>query len=170
MYQNIIKETNWNNLDYLIIDLPPGTGDTQITLAQKIPVTGSIIVTTPQDIALLDARRGLKMFEKVKIPILGIVENMSTHICSKCGHEEFIFGKDGGTKICSDYDTELLGSLPLDIKIRENLDAGKPSIIDNPESEISLIYRSIARKSALKIAGLSEDHSSKFPNIVIQQS
>ena len=168
--EQLLKETNWNNLDYLIIDLPPGTGDTQLTLAQKIPVTGSIIVTTPQDIALLDARRGLKMFEKVKIPILGIVENMSTHICSNCGHEEFIFGKDGGAKICSDYNTELLGSLPLDIKIRENLDAGKPSIIDNPESEISLIYRSIARKSALKIAGLSEDHSSKFPNIVIQQS
>ena len=168
--EQLLKETNWNELDYLIIDLPPGTGDIQLTLAQKIPVTGSIIVTTPQDIALLDARRGLKMFEKVNIPILGIVENMSTHICSKCGNEEFIFGKDGGAKICQDYDTELLGSLPLDIKIRESLDAGIPSVIDNPDGEISLLYKSIARKAALKIANLSEDHSSKFPNIVIQQS
>ena len=168
--EQLLKETNWTDLDYLIIDLPPGTGDIQLTLAQKIPVTGSIIVTTPQDIALLDARRGLKMFEKVNIPILGIVENMSTHICSKCGHEEFIFGKDGAAKICQDYNAELLGSLPLDIKIREHLDAGIPSIINNPESEISLIYRSIARKTALKIANLAEDHSSKFPNIVIQQS
>jgi ATP-binding protein involved in chromosome partitioning len=150
--------------------LPPGTGDIQLTLAQKIPVTGAIIVTTPQDIALLDARRGLKMFEKVNIPILGIVENMSTHICSNCGHEEHIFGKDGGIKMCSDYNTELLGSLPLDIKIREGLDKGKPSIISNPDSEISKIYKSIARKSALKVAGLTEDHSSKFPKIVIQQS
>jgi len=168
--EQLLKETNWDDLDYLIIDLPPGTGDIQLTLAQKIPVTGAIIVTTPQDIALLDARRGLKMFEKVNIPILGIVENMSTHICSNCGHEEHIFGKDGGIKMCSDYNTELLGSLPLDIKIREGLDKGKPSIISNPDSEISKIYKSIARKSALKVAGLTEDHSSKFPKIVIQQS
>lgn len=168
--EQLLKETNWNDLDYLIIDLPPGTGDIQLTLAQKIPVTGAIIVTTPQDIALLDARRGLKMFEKVNIPILGIVENMSTHICSNCGHEEHIFGKDGGVKMCVDYNTELLGSLPLDINIRKDLDAGKPSIISNPNSQISEIYKSIARKSALKVAELAEDHSSKFPDIVIQQS
>ncbi len=168
--EQLLKETNWDDLDYLIIDLPPGTGDIQLTLAQKIPVTGAIIVTTPQDIALLDARRGLKMFEKVNIPILGIVENMSTHICSNCGHEEHIFGKDGGVKMCVDYNTELLGSLPLDINIRKDLDAGKPSIISNPDSQISEIYKSIARKSALKVAELAEDHSSKFPDIVIQQS
>ena len=168
--EQLLKETNWDDLDYLIIDLPPGTGDIQLTLAQKIPVTGAIIVTTPQDIALLDARRGLKMFEKVNIPILGIVENMSTHICSNCGHEEHIFGKDGGVKMCLDYNTELLGSLPLDINIRKDLDAGKPSIISNPNSQISEIYKSIARKSALKVAELAEDHSSKFPDIVIQQS
>ena len=168
--EQLLKETNWDDLDYLIIDLPPGTGDIQLTLAQKIPVTGAIIVTTPQDIALLDARRGLKMFEKVNIPILGIVENMSTHICSNCGHEEHIFGKDGGVKMCVDYNTELLGSLPLDINIRKDLDAGKPSIISNPNSQISEIYKSIARKSALKVAELAEDHSSKFPDIVIQQS
>ena len=168
--EQLLKETNWDDLDYLIIDLPPGTGDIQLTLAQKIPVTGAIIVTTPQDIALLDARRGLKMFEKVNIPILGIVENMSTHICSNCGHEEHIFGKDGGVKMCVDYNTELLGSLPLDINIRKDLDAGKPSIISNPNSQISEIYKSIARKSALKVAKLAEDHSSKFPDIVIQQS
>ena len=168
--EQLLKETNWDDLDYLIIDLPPGTGDIQLTLAQKIPVTGAIIVTTPQDIALLDARRGLKMFEKVNIPILGIVENMSTHICSNCGHEEHIFGQDGGVKMCVDYNTELLGSLPLDINIRKDLDAGKPSIISNPNSQISEIYKSIARKSALKVAELAEDHSSKFPDIVIQQS
>ena len=168
--EQLLKETNWDNLDYLIIDLPPGTGDIQLTLAQKIPVTGAIIVTTPQDIALLDARRGLKMFEKVNIPILGIVENMSTHICSNCGHEEHIFGKDGGEKMCKDYNTELLGSLPLDINIRKDLDLGKPTIVSNPNSKISEIYRLIARKSAIKVAGFSEDHSNKFPNIVIQQS
>ena len=168
--EQLLKETNWDKLDYLIIDLPPGTGDIQLTLAQKIPVTGAIIVTTPQDIALLDARRGLKMFEKVNIPILGIVENMSTHICSKCDHEEHIFGKDGGKKMCADYNTELLGSLPLDINIRKDLDDGKPTIIKNPESKISEVYRLIARKAALKVTKLTEDHSSKFPNIVIQQS
>tara|TARA_B110000027_G_C15868749_1_gene190225 strand:- start:21 stop:545 length:525 start_codon:yes stop_codon:yes gene_type:complete len=168
--EQLLNETNWDSLDYLIIDLPPGTGDIQLTLAQKIPVTGAIIVTTPQDIALLDARRGLKMFEKVNIPILGIVENMSTHICSNCGHEEHIFGKDGGKEMCENYNTELLGSLPLDINIREDLDAGKPTVINNPNSDISFLYRTIARKAALKIAEISEDHTSKFPNIVIQQS
>ena len=168
--EQLLKETNWDNLDYLIIDLPPGTGDIQLTLAQKIPVTGAIIVTTPQDIALLDARRGLKMFEKVNIPILGIVENMSTHICSNCNHEEHIFGKDGGGKMCADYNTELLGSLPLDINIRQDLDDGTPTVIKDPKSKISEMYRLIARKSALKVTSLAEDHSSKFPKIVIQQS
>lgn len=168
--EQLLRDTKWNDLDYLVIDLPPGTGDIQLTLAQKIPVTGAIIVTTPQDIALLDARRGLKMFEKVNIPILGIVENMSTHICSNCGHEEHIFGAGGGTKMCADYNVDLLGSLPLDMSIREQADSGRPSVIAQPDSAIANIYKEIARKAAIKIANASLDHSSKFPNIVIQNT
>ena len=168
--EQLLRDTNWKDLDYLVIDLPPGTGDIQLTLAQKIPVTGAIIVTTPQDIALLDARKGLKMFEKVGIPILGIVENMSTHICSHCGHEEHIFGAGGGQKMCEDYNVDLLGSLPLDIKIREQTDSGKPTVIAEPDSKIANIYKEIARKAAIKIANAGLDHSSKFPNIVIQNT
>jgi ATP-binding protein involved in chromosome partitioning len=168
--EQLLRETKWRDLDYLIIDLPPGTGDIQLTLAQKIPVTGAIIVTTPQDIALLDARKGLKMFEKVNIPILGIVENMSTHICSQCGHEEHIFGSGGGASMCKDYNVDLLGSLPLDIKIREQSDGGKPTVIAEPDSKIAAIYKQIARAAAIKIANSSQDHSSKFPNIVIQNT
>ncbi len=168
--EQLLRDTKWNDLDYLVIDLPPGTGDIQLTLAQKIPVTGAIIVTTPQDIALLDARRGLKMFEKVDIPILGIVENMSTHICSNCGHEEHIFGAGGGAQMCNDYKVDLLGSLPLDISIREQTDSGKPTVINTPDSKIANIYKEIARKAAIKIANASLDHSSKFPNIVIQNT
>ena len=168
--EQLLRDTNWKDLDYLVIDLPPGTGDIQLTLAQKIPVTGAIIVTTPQDIALLDARKGLKMFEKVGIPILGIVENMSTHICSNCGHEEHIFGAGGGEKMCKDYNVDLLGSLPLDIKIREQADSGKPTVIAEPDSKIAKIYKEIARKAAIKIANAGLDHSSKFPNIVIQNT
>ena len=153
-----------------MIDLPPGTGDIQLTLAQKIPVTGAIIVTTPQDIALLDARKGLKMFEKVGIPILGIVENMSTHICSKCGHEEHIFGAGGGALMASDYQVDLLGSLPLDMQIRMQADSGQPTVIAQPDSKIAHIYKEIARKAAIKIANASLDHSAKFPNIVIQNT
>jgi len=168
--EQLLRETNWQNLDYLIIDLPPGTGDIQLTLSQKIPVTGAIIVTTPQDIALLDARKGLKMFEKVNIPILGIVENMSTHICSKCGHEEHIFGAGGGELMAKDYNVDLLGSLPLDIGIRMQADSGKPTVIADPDSKVAGIYKEIARKAAIKIANTSLDHSSKFPNIVIQNT
>ncbi len=168
--EQLLRETQWCDIDYLVIDLPPGTGDIQLTLAQKIPVTGAIIVTTPQDIALLDARKGLKMFEKVGIPILGIVENMSTHLCSNCGHEEHIFGGGGGAKMCEDYNVDLLGSLPLDIKIREQTDNGKPTVITEPDSDIANIYKEIARKSAIKIANAGLDHSSKFPNIVIQNT
>ena len=168
--EQLLRDTKWRDLDYLVIDLPPGTGDIQLTLAQKIPVTGAIIVTTPQDIALLDARKGLKMFEKVNIPILGIVENMSTHICSNCGHEEHIFGTGGAAKMCGDYNVELLGSLPLDISIREQTDNGKPTVINAPDSNIANIYKEIARKAAIKIANASLDHSSKFPNIVIQNT
>jgi len=168
--EQLLRDTKWRDLDYLVIDLPPGTGDIQLTLAQKIPVTGAIIVTTPQDIALLDARKGLKMFEKVGIPILGIVENMSTHICSQCGHEEHIFGAGGGQKMCDDYQVDLLGSLPLEIKIREQADSGKPTVIAEPDSKIAQIYKTIARKAAIKIANAALDHSSKFPNIVIQNT
>ena len=166
--EQLLKETNWSDLDYLIIDLPPGTGDIQLTLAQKIPVTGAIIVTTPQDIALLDARRGLKMFEKVNVPIIGIVENMTTHICSNCGHEEHIFGQGGGDKMSADYNTLLLGSLPLDISIREHLDNGTPSVSIDPNNKISKIYQTIAQKVAFKVSELTEDHSGKFPKIVIK--
>lgn len=168
--EQLLRETNWHDLDYLVIDLPPGTGDIQLTLAQKIPVTGAIIVTTPQDIALLDARKGLKMFEKVNIPILGIIENMSTHICSQCGHEEHIFGSGGGALMAQDYQVDLLGALPLDIQIRTQADSGKPTVVAEPESRIAAIYKEIARKAAIKIANAGLDYSSKFPNIVIQNT
>lgn len=168
--EQLLRETKWRDLDYLIIDLPPGTGDIQLTLAQKIPVTGAIIVTTPQDIALLDARKGLKMLEKVGIPILGIVENMSTHICSNCGHEEHIFGAGGGELMCKDFNVDLLGSLPLDIKIRVQSDGGTPTVVAEPDGEIAAIYKKIARAAAVKIANTGLDHSSKFPNIVIQNT
>jgi ATP-binding protein involved in chromosome partitioning len=157
-------------VDYLIIDMPPGTGDIQLTLAQKVPVTGAVIVTTPQDIALLDARKGLKMFEKVGIPIIGIVENMSTHICSSCGHEEHIFGAGGGDKMCKDYSTELLGSLPLDIRIREQTDAGRPTVVADPDGQVAEIYRSIARRIAVKVDELSQDYSELFAKIVIEDN
>ncbi|HSH72495.1 MAG TPA: iron-sulfur cluster carrier protein ApbC [Methylophilaceae bacterium] len=168
--EQLLRDTRWRDLDYLVIDLPPGTGDIQLTLSQKVPVTGAVIVTTPQDIALLDARKGLKMFEKVGIPILGIVENMSTHICSNCGHEEHIFGAGGGASMCKDYNVDLLGSLPLDIKIREQADSGTPTVIADPDGKIAAIYKQIARTTAIKLADLALDHSSKFPNIVIQNT
>jgi ATP-binding protein involved in chromosome partitioning len=168
--EQLLRDTKWKDLDYLVIDLPPGTGDIQLTLAQKIPVTGAIIVTTPQDIALLDARKGLKMFEKVGIPILGIVENMSTHICSNCGHEEHIFGSGGGALMCKDYNVDLLGSLPLDISIRQQADSGKPTVVAAPDSAIANTYKEIARAAAIKIANAALDHSGKFPNIVIQNT
>ena len=168
--QQLLNETRWHDVDYLIIDMPPGTGDIQLTLAQKVPVTGAVIVTTPQDIALLDARKGLKMFEKVGIPIIGIVENMSTHICSSCGHEEHIFGAGGGDKMCKDYSTELLGSLPLDIKIREQTDAGRPTVVADPDGQVADIYHSIARRIAVKVDELSQDYSELFAKIVIEDN
>ncbi|KIO49001.1 iron-sulfur cluster carrier protein ApbC [Nitrosospira sp. NpAV] len=168
--QQLLNDTRWNDVDYLIVDMPPGTGDIQLTLAQKVPVTGAVIVTTPQDIALLDARKGLKMFQKVGIPIVGIVENMSTHICSQCGHEEHIFGAGGGEKMCKDYDVEFLGALPLDIRIREHTDAGTPTVVADPDGRIAEIYRGIARRLAVKIDELSLDHSALFANIVIQDT
>lgn len=166
--QQLLEQTNWHELDYLIIDMPPGTGDIQLTLSQKVPVTGAVIVTTPQDIALLDARKGLKMFEKVDIPILGIVENMSTHICSNCGHAEAIFGTGGGEKMCADYDVEFLGALPLTMSIREQTDSGTPTVVAEPDGQVAMIYKAIARKVAIKVAEKAKDMSSKFPNIVIK--
>lgn len=168
--EQLLRETNWQELDYLIIDLPPGTGDVQLTLAQKVPVTGAVIVTTPQDIALLDARKGLKMFEKVEIPVLGIVENMSTHICSKCGHEEHIFGAGGGQRMADEYDVDFLGGIPLDIRIREQTDGGKPTVAAEPDGRLAQIYRDIARRVAGKLAKQKKDYSAKFPGIVIQQT
>ncbi|MBI1175459.1 MAG: iron-sulfur cluster carrier protein ApbC [Sideroxydans sp.] len=166
----LLRQTKWDNLDYLLVDLPPGTGDIQLTLAQKVPVTGAVIVTTPQDIALLDAKKGLKMFEKVDIKILGIVENMSTHICSKCGHEEHIFGAGGGEKMCADYNTEFLGSLPLDIRIREQADSGTPTVVVDPDGQIAKVYKQIARRLAVKVAEMAQDHSAAFPKIVVQNT
>jgi ATP-binding protein involved in chromosome partitioning len=168
--EQLLKDTRWQDLDYLVVDMPPGTGDIQLTLAQKVPVTGAIIVTTPQDIALIDARKGLKMFEKVGIPILGIVENMSTHICSNCGHEEHIFGAGGAERMAKEYGAEVLGSLPLDITIREQADSGKPTVVADPDGRIAEIYRAIARRVAVRIAERQKDMSLKFPNIVVQNT
>ena len=166
----LLYQTRWDNLDYLVVDLPPGTGDIQLSLSQKVPVTGAIIVTTPQDIALLDAKKGLKMFEKVNIKILGIVENMSTHICSKCGHEEHIFGSGGGERMCADYNVEFLGGLPLDIRIREQADSGTPTVVADPDGQIAKEYKQIARRVAVKIAEMAQDHSAAFPKIVVQNT
>ena len=168
--EQLLNDTNWDSLDYLVIDLPPGTGDTQLTLAQKVPVSGAVIVTTPQDIALLDARKGFKMFEKVEVPVLGIVENMSIHICSQCGHEEHIFGEGGGARMADQYGVDFLGALPLDIRIREETDGGKPTVVAEPEARISEIYREIARKTAAKLALQAKSHAAKFPSIVIQNN
>ncbi len=168
--QQLLNETKWDNLDYLIVDLPPGTGDIQLTLSQQIPVTGAVIVTTPQDIALIDAQRGLSMFEKVKVPVLGIIENMSMHICRECGHEEAIFGQGGGVAMAEKNNIDLLGSLPLDINIRKYADSGKPTVVADPDSRATEIYKAIARKMAGKLALKGKDYSSVFPNIVIQNS
>ncbi len=168
--EQLLNDTQWKDLDYLVIDLPPGTGDIQLTLAQKIPVSGAVIVTTPQDIALLDARKALKMFEKVEVPVLGIIENMSTHICSKCGFEEHIFGEGGALRMASQYDVDMLGALPLDISIRENADEGHPSVVADPNGRIAQIYRDIARRIAAKLSLQGKDYSLKFPSIVIQNT
>lgn len=168
--EQLLNDTNWSDLDYLVIDLPPGTGDTQLTLAQKVPVSGAVIVTTPQDIALLDARKGLKMFQKVEVPVLGIVENMSIHICSQCGHEEHIFGEGGGRAMAEQFGVRLLGALPLAIDIREETDSGKPTVVAQPDSRISEIYREIARKTAAKLSLQAKDYAAKFPRIVIQDN
>ncbi|MDJ0656831.1 MAG: iron-sulfur cluster carrier protein ApbC [Xanthomonadales bacterium] len=168
--QQLISETNWSGLDYLIVDMPPGTGDIQLTLAQRVPVSGAIIITTPQDIALLDARKGLRMFEKVDVPVLGVVENMSTHICSQCGHEEPIFGEGGGARMAETYGVELLGSLPLDIRIREQTDGGIPTVVAEPDSDIAEAYRQIALKAAGRLSTQARNMKIQFPNIVVQNT
>jgi len=166
--EQLLRDTLWGELDYLVVDMPPGTGDIQLTLAQKVPVTGSVIVTTPQDIALLDARKGIRMFEKVGVPILGVVENMSMHICTNCGHAEPIFGEGGGAALGSDYQVPLLGKLPLDLRIRVGLDAGQPIVAADPDSPISQLYLDIALKVAGAVAARARDTSHKFPKIVIE--
>jgi len=166
--QQLLNDTLWQDLDYLVIDLPPGTGDIHLTLCQRVPVSGALIVTTPQDIALLDARKALKMFEKVEVPVLGIVENMAIHVCSNCGHAEHIFGSGGGERMASQYDVPLLGSLPLDIRIREQADGGAPTVASQPDSAAAVSYRDIARKAAGRLSLRARSKSIAFPNIVVR--
>lgn len=168
--QQLLTTTHWRDLDYLVIDLPPGTGDIQLTLAQRIPVSAAIIVTTPQDIALLDARKALKMFEKVEVPVLGIIENMATHICSNCGHEDAIFGIGGGARMAGQYASELLGQLPLQRSIREQADSGVPTVVAAPDSATAQAYRAIARRAAAKLSLQARNKNIAFPNIVIQNT
>jgi len=167
--EQLLRQTNWSDLDYLIVDMPPGTGDIQLTLSQRVPMTGAVIVTTPQDIALLDARKGIKMFEKVGVPILGIVENMAVHVCSQCGHVEHIFGADGGKKMAAEYQMDYLGALPLAMQIRVQADGGQPTVVSDPDSEVAVLYKTVARKVALAIAAKNKDFSSKFPSIKISK-
>ena len=167
--EQLLRQTNWKNLDYLIVDMPPGTGDIQLTLSQRVPITGAVIVTTPQDIALLDAKKGIKMFEKVGVPILGIVENMAVHVCSQCGHTEHIFGVDGGKNMAVEYAMDYLGALPLDMQIRLQADHGRPTVVADPDGEVAGIYKAVARKVAITLAARSKDFSAKFPSIRISK-
>ena len=167
--EQLLRQTNWKDLDYLIVDMPPGTGDIQLTLSQRVPMTGAVIVTTPQDIALLDAKKGIKMFEKVGVPILGIVENMAVHVCSNCGHVEHIFGADGGKRMAAQYNMDYLGALPLAMQIREQADSGRPTVVADPDGEVAAIYKAVARQVAIKIAAKAKDFSSKFPSIKISK-
>jgi ATP-binding protein involved in chromosome partitioning len=167
--EQLLRQTNWKDLDYLIVDMPPGTGDIQLTLSQRVPMTGAVIVTTPQDIALLDAKKGIKMFEKVGVPILGIVENMAVHVCSNCGHIEHIFGVDGGKKMAAEYGMDYLGALPLNMQIRVQADTGKPTVVADPDSEVAGIYKAVARQVAVSIAAKNKDFSNKFPSIKISK-
>jgi ATP-binding protein involved in chromosome partitioning len=168
--QQLLTETNWESLDYLVIDLPPGTGDIQLTLAQKVPVSGCLIVTTPQDIALLDARKAIQMFRKVEMSVLGIVENMSTHICSQCGHEEPIFGSGGGARMAEQYGMPLLGQLPLDLRIREDLDHGRPTVVSAPESELTARYRAVARNLSARLSMTPRSLALSLPQINIRNT
>ena len=168
--EQLLRQTNWRELDYLIVDMPPGTGDIQLTLSQRVPMTGAVIVTTPQDIALLDAKKGIKMFEKVGVPILGIVENMAVHICSQCGHSEHIFGADGGKKMAAEYKMDYLGALPLDMQIRLQADNGRPTVVSDPDGDVAALYKAVARKVAITVAAKSKDFSAKFPTITISKN
>jgi ATP-binding protein involved in chromosome partitioning len=168
--EQLLRQTNWKDLDYLVVDMPPGTGDIQLTLSQRVPMTGAVVVTTPQDIALLDAKKGIKMFEKVGVPILGIVENMAVHVCSNCGHVEHIFGADGGKRMAAQYGIDYLGALPLDMQIRIQADGGKPTVVAEPDGEVASLYKAVARKVALAIAAKNKDFSSKFPSITISKN
>ena len=167
--EQLLRQTHWGELDYLIVDMPPGTGDIQLTLSQKVPLTGAVIVTTPQDIALLDARKGIKMFEKVGVPILGIVENMAVHVCTNCGHVEHIFGEEGGKRLAAEYEMDYLGALPLTLSIRVQTDSGRPTVVSDPDGEIASLYKGVARQVAVKIAQRAKDFSSKFPTINISK-
>jgi ATP-binding protein involved in chromosome partitioning len=168
--EQLLCQTNWKDLDYLVVDMPPGTGDIQLTLSQRVPMTGAVIVTTPQDIALLDAKKGIKMFEKVGVPILGIVENMAVHVCTNCGHVEHIFGADGGKKMAAEYSMDYLGALPLNMQIRLQADSGKPTVVADPDGEVAGIYKAVARQVAVSIAARNKDFSSKFPSITISKT
>ncbi len=167
--EQLLWQTNWKDLDYLIVDMPPGTGDIQLTLSQRVPLTGAVIVTTPQDIALLDAKKGIKMFDKVGVPILGLVENMAVHICSQCGHHEHIFGQDGGQHMAKQLEIDYLGALPLDIKIRLQADSGQPTVVADPQGDVAQLYTAMARTLAIKVAAKARDFSSLFPNITISK-
>jgi ATP-binding protein involved in chromosome partitioning len=166
----LLETTRWGELDYLIVDMPPGTGDTQLTLSQRVPVSGAVIVTTPQDIALLDARKGLKMFQTVEVPVLGVVENMSTHVCSKCGHEEHIFGAGGGQRMAAQFGLDVLAQLPLDIRIREQSDSGRPTVVAEPESSLGQAYIALARSAAAKLARLALTPKAAFPTITVEDT
>ncbi|HEY8356543.1 MAG TPA: iron-sulfur cluster carrier protein ApbC [Ramlibacter sp.] len=168
--EQLLRQTNWGDLDYLIVDMPPGTGDIQLTLSQRVPMTGAVIVTTPQDIALIDAKKAVTMFEKVGVPILGVVENMAVHICSNCGHAEHIFGEGGGKRYAQEKGLDYLGALPLDIRIRLQADSGKPTVVADPDGEAAGIYRAVARKVAVKIAGKAKDFSARFPTITVSKN
>jgi ATP-binding protein involved in chromosome partitioning len=167
--EQLLRQTNWASLDYLIVDLPPGTGDIQLTLSQRVPLTGAVIVTTPQDIALLDARKGIRMFEKVGVPILGIVENMAVHVCEGCGRVEHIFGEEGGKRLAAEYKVDYLGALPLNLSIRVQADSGRPTVVSDPDGEIAGLYKRVARKVAVKIAERAKDFSAKFPTISVSK-
>ena len=167
--EQLLRQTRWRDLDYLLIDMPPGTGDIALTLSQRVPLTGAVIVTTPQDIALLDVKRGVEMFKKVGVPILGIVENMAVYHCPKCGHEEHIFGAEGGRRMAEQYEVDYLGGLPLTMSIREQADSGRPTVVADPEGDIAATYRRIARTVAVKIAQKAKDFSSKFPTISVSK-
>ncbi|MFZ9297752.1 MAG: iron-sulfur cluster carrier protein ApbC [Hylemonella sp.] len=167
--EQLLRQTNWRELDYLIVDMPPGTGDIQLTLSQRVPMTGAVVVTTPQDIALIDAKKGVKMFEKVGVPMLGLVENMAVHVCSKCGHVEHIFGADGGKKMAAEYGMSYLGALPLTMQIRVQADSGRPTVVAEPDSEVASIYKAVARQVAVAIAAKNKDYTNKFPSIKISK-